>query len=550
MKFNKKIAKTDTVIIAIILFIVGLFYKRLINGFFQQDEWLSFSWYALHKDLNLVDSLKFFFAPNIGHYNPLTNLLQHYIFLIVGMNYTIFAILGILLHLMVVVILYCFVKLLFPKDKLLPFFISLIFGLLASIYQGVSWVVADISTLLATFLGIYSCYLYINYIRKNNFKYLFFSLILLIISLMFKEITIGLFMLYFTHVFSLKKNVKRLHTLFLVSTFGILYIIFRFTMFFLPNITGDRLVTSSQSVSNILYNFVTIPLKSISQTILPPDLIKYFVKEFYSLIVISPSDLTIDKLIGYSSILIGLSVILIIISIYVKLKDKNTKFVITFGLGWIIFNSFIFAISPESSGQIVVVDSRNLYFSSIGIVIVFVYLTFYLNGKNIRKSILILVSVLIINSYYLVNNLNKVINMGKNRKYILNQIVSHNNILPKKVVFFVESDSSYYGLPDYEKILPFQSGFGQTLLVSYYDLENLPNTFFENRFLWDIKSQGYKEVDGRGFGYFRDYSLLSATLKEYNLPTESVVAYSWDSKQEKLTNTTYEIRLKLKSVKK
>ena len=143
--------------------------------------------------------------------------------------------------------------------------------------------------------------------------------------------------------------------------------------------------------------------------------------------------------------------------------------------------------------------------------------------------------------------LGKISEIGKYRHNILNQISEDNLKLTDKQVFYTESDTSYYGLPDETKILPFQSGFGQTLLVWFEKSERFPNDFFRDHYLWPIDSQGYKEVDNRGFGYFRDFNLLKSKITEYNLSESSVIAYSWDSKTNKLTNISDIIRLKLKN---
>ena len=173
MKYLNKLFKREIFKPLLLIVIVGAVYIRMLEGFFQQDEWFSYSWYILHKDLSIIDSFKFFFAPSVGHYNPLTNLLQHNLFSLMGMNYTNFALIGILLHLSVVIILYYFAKILFGKNSTISFFVTLIFGLFASTYQGVSWVVADMSTLLASFLGIVSAmfiYLFLKITKSRIYS--------------------------------------------------------------------------------------------------------------------------------------------------------------------------------------------------------------------------------------------------------------------------------------------------------------------------------------------------------------------------------------------
>ena len=113
----------------------------------------------------------------------------------------------------------------------------------------------------------------------------------------------------------------------------------------------------------------------------------------------------------------------------------------------------------------------------------------------------------------------------------------------------MQSDSSYYGLPEEIKTLPFQSGLGQALLVFYSQRNKLPNEFYPGIYLWEIDSQGYFESENRGFGFYRDYNLLRETVNKFDLESNSVIAYYWNGKLNELTDMTQEIRSKLEDEK-
>lgn len=542
--------------ISVIIGIVALIYSKLLSGFFQQDEWFSYGWYIIHRHLNFVDNLKFLFASSIGHYNPLTNIVQFKLYELWGMNFTNFAVLGILLHLVNVIAFYFFTKALFKKDKLLPFLMTILFGLTASIYQGVSWVVADISTLTASIFGLVSATYYLKYFDNYVNKYLIYSLLLIMVSLLFKEISIGLFILYFGYSFFLDRSNRRVKNLLLIATFGLLYITFRLLMMFSPGITGDKLVTASQSIGLILYNLVTIPFKTIFQILLPSDfmmLISTKISTLFSVnlvetIGVAKVDMfSIDKVMDFISISGGLLTSLFVLKIAKKYNTNNQGKILLFGLSWVIVNSLIFSLSPETSGSIIAIDSRNLYFSAVGMSIIVVLVVNLLALGNPKKLMLFLLLVLLFNTYWLNNNLNKVVLPGQIRKTILIQIGEQYPKFPEKVAFLVLSNTPYYGLSESEKIPPFQSGFGQTLLVWYYHRENFPDTFYKDRFLWELTSQGYKDDQGRGFGYFREYDQLKDAVKINKLKPESVIAFRWDSNTNSLTDITIEIRKKLKN---
>ena len=96
-----------------------------------------------------------------------------------------------------------------------------------------------------------------------------------------------------------------------------------------------------------------------------------------------------------------------------------------------------------------------------------------------------------------------------------------------------------------DKIPPFQSGFGQTLLASYWKQEQYPKEFYENRFLWDITSQGYKEVNNTGFGYYRDFSALKLAISQNKISAQSVIAFSYSSRDKRLQDISEEVKQRL-----
>ena len=164
-----------------------IFYFQIFGGFFQQDEWLGFSQYVLHYKLNLSQLLGYFLTPSVGHYTPLTIPVVHFLFALFGLNYQAFALVSLLLHLTVVSLFFHLTRILF-RDLKLAAVATFLFGIMASDFQGTAWVIADLSTHLATIFGL----LALIFLFKES---IFRSLACLIVSLLFKETTIGLFFL-------------------------------------------------------------------------------------------------------------------------------------------------------------------------------------------------------------------------------------------------------------------------------------------------------------------------------------------------------------------
>src|SRR5258708_6702380 len=193
MKIFKKI---DLLPLIVIFSISILFYSRLFLGFFQQDEWYGYAWYLLHKNLGFWQTIQFFFAPAIGHYTPLSIATQQILFSIWGMNYVNFLLVGIVLHLVIALVVYYLVKILFKGNKLISFCVALLFTLFAAPYQGAGWVVANIATETSTLFGVISAILFLVFLQSKKDKYFFWSILIFVISVLFKEITLGLLQLF------------------------------------------------------------------------------------------------------------------------------------------------------------------------------------------------------------------------------------------------------------------------------------------------------------------------------------------------------------------
>lgn len=537
-------SKNRKEVLFVLVFVLVTFtiYGKILGGFFQQDEWATFGAYITHRNDSLASILRYIFALSVGHYNPLTNLVQFTMFKLWGVNYIKFAFFGIVLHIANGIGIYLLARRIFKKNIFLAFLTSISFLLFAASYQGVSWVLVNTATLSASLFGIVSAIFFYDFMESRKRKLLFYSILFLIISVLFKEITVGLFPFYFFVLFVIAKN-----EIIYVFIPGIIYFLFRASMFFSPDISTNSIVTKTQSLTYLISNFFTLPFKSLSQILLPEGAMIGF-SRLISIIFLrglaprfgtTAFDLFIlNRVVAPISIIAGLFVILF--SLFLYFKKADLRIVIILSVAWCFCNSLIFAFAPETTGITILVDSRNLYFSSIGVAFLVIAFLKTLKLDN-KKLVLLLLPIIFLNVYFLNQKLSQLVSIGSLRKNILNQISAEEPKLGMKTVFYVESDTSYYGLPPEIKIPPFQSGFGQTLLVWYDSRQSFPHSFFENDFLWPIDSEGYKDVNGIGFGYFRNFDDLANFFK-YNKSTGiQIVAYKFNSKINKLDNISSDI---------
>lgn len=540
----------QTVVVLGVIVVVLLSYLKVLSGFFQQDEWLSFGYRFLSIDGGLAAVLKDTFVPSVGHYQPLTTLAIYLFFSLFGLNYIPYAAVSIILHLVCTVLVFALAKLIF-RNLGLSAATALIFGVSVASYQATSWVLADTSIHFSTIFALLSLLLTFKFFVEKRELLFKLSLAFLVISLLFKEITIGLFVLIPFAFLVFSKEPTRSKKRYIASVFGVafFYVVFRLSMIFIPqSYARDTLVTQSQPLANLLYNAVTLPFKGIVQSLVPPRIIlesSYFISNFLPDSLTGQKDTTaFDRFVqGYVlEVLSGvIFLILSFLAFSLLKKAKRTLMAksILFGLALVFVSMPIFALTPEKAGRISIIDSRNLYFASIGSSI------FLVSLLKARKMLVLFALVFFLNVYLLNRELGLVAQTAEIRKDILSRIVWLYPQLPEMTVFYTESDSSYYGLAPEEKVLPFQSGFGQTLLVWYHPRESFPKAFFADRFLWEIKDQGYEEFEGRGWGYFRNFNLLSEVVDKYGLREESVFAFSWRSGSNTLDDITDEVRGRL-----
>ena len=89
-----------------------------------------------------------------------------------------------------------------------------------------------------------------------------------------------------------------------------------------------------------------------------------------------------------------------------------------------------------------------------------------------------------------------------------------------------------------ERFKPFEVNFGYTLLIYYLPTQHYSWDFVKlGGYLYDIKAQGYKEVNGVGFGYYRNIDNLRRDAKIYGFSQNEIISYKFNSKTGKLTKS-------------
>lgn len=533
--------------ITITVVIILVFYK-LFNGFFVQDEWHAFGYHILLSSLDAGSFLKEIFLASGFHYTPLTVLFIHLLFILFKISYPSYMGVSLFLHIITTLLFLVFAKNILGNFKL-ALLAAILFGVNSAGFQTTAWPVADIGTHGSTIFGFLSLIFFLKFIKKKDIKTFAASLALLIVSLLFKENAIGFFLLMPAMLYLFGARIKQDRFKFILYIFliGFVYFIFRVLIF---NETVHVLSQTSigQSARNVVYNLFSVPVKSAVQSFVPSFQtydIAHLLANFF------PKEITGDK--GspvYESFVLkrifeGLNFVIFLIMLAIclicfKIADKRRKEIIIFCALFIFVNSLIFVFAPEKMGIIFTIDSRNLYLIASGTILLLATLLSVV--KNQKLTTISLLVYLALNTWWLNDQINTQVEESRVRKEILNQIQLNYPVIQQKSVFYTESDSSFYGLSSNERILPFQSGFGQTLLVRYGLTQNIPYEYFRNDFLWKITDQGYKEVGDTGFGYFRDFDLLVKTIRDNNIDPLSLIAFRYDSSDKNVYDISTEVQ--------
>lgn len=577
MMKRKRIISINRLTPFILLFFLVLTFYRLPQTFFQQDEWMGFGKMAIFEQ-DVWDGLKMFLPKTFFEHLTIGSFLTEYIqFKLFRMNFPPFAFVSLFLHFLNSLLVY-YLVLIISKKRSLALIASLIFITNSISHQATTWISTSTSTQGVTLFVLISLILFFQYLKSNQdrAKFLFLSLISFFLSLLFKESSIFLFLFLpvFWYIFAPEKNFSQFRK-FILPLFVVLLVymmmrgLFLFNNFNVESL-GHREETKKvmqTSVKNYAYRLTSFPFKALPQSFFTDQFLLKLSRNFtliaYPHFFVSadgePNPYVVES-VAFDYLGFVLSIFILLFAVFMfkllqRSKDEIGIKLLKISLSLVIVSYVPFVFIPGSGGFISIAEPRNLHIPNIGSSI-FLALTIIIFSSWICKKIkfslhfivaFFLLLLISIHIRAIWKDLKVLEERSQVRTGILKKITSSHSMLPEKIIFYTESDTAYYGLPDDEKILPFQSGFGRTLLVWYYgNRQNVPVCFFKNNWLYEQnQDEGYKYCQRRGFGYFRKFESLKKALLENNLSSENVVAFSWNSKNKKFFENTKELRERL-----
>lgn len=587
-KFLALFKENKIVVFFFFLILVFFFYRQLFDSYFEADEWYAFTLnFPLTRDpLGFLKILvnQTTDAPSLVQLQHIVPLSIEIFFLntfFFGTNFIPYALISLILHSINSFLVFIFIRLLLPR-KLIFAFLGGLFFALSPIHMGaVRWAATyQTSVLPITFFLLSVIYFKMAFLREKK-KYIYFSLISLLLGLLTKESVFILFILLpimvvmEERIFSLRFLAKLFILVFMI------YTIFRFLVplyYSLPALKGQPKAIDTKTIvskdlsihkdlaGEIVFRTITFPIRMVGSSFLPRQTV-FSIVQFITPVV-SPlppgGDTLVQSYFLYSTgnffviYLASLAIIIFCLNSiikFVKAKQFKEAQSITIGLG-IIFLSALPLVAIIFSfprwGYDFYFESRYYYNADVGSAILFPFLIFGISkliARNpyIRKISTVAIFVFLI---WLINNMyifdlttKETRNLDPDRREVINQIKAYLPKLPAKAVFYFETD----GKSAFGPVLPFFTSVPQALTVVYYDKSPLPDSFF-NKPLFGGQSYGYQYSEGRGLGYYTSKKELVKAVAANKFSVNDIYAFYFYAEKVKLKNTTVEIRKEVKNL--
>lgn len=540
-------------------------YSSLLNTFFQQDEWQFFAGNIYYESKGIAGIIESFFPIDaISHFNPLGVAYTWITYFLFGINFMPYAWFSIFLHIFNALLLYYFVFS-WLRSRKIAFIAALFFGLNSISHQAVTWVAATysyeipVAFILLSLIFFQRLFLHREHLRIN----ILLSLTMLFISLLFHENGIFLFLFYpIIFLLNVDSQRKKLLRFFLcaVAIFTLIFFLVRIPFFFgfitsLPEFTD----ISHPPIPVYPYRIISIGMKSFAGALIPEKTLITISDAVTRLAYpqfITPDNLPnpfISQSIVFDLVSYALTVAIIcIVLLFIRfVPDKKMKRVLMWTLLFVPMSFIPYGFVLGKAGYASIFDPKFFYVGSIGVSMLIAIIAYSLLHKFPRQKaskviIYLLLGLYLVYHFHAIKTyLNNLAEIGTQRKTFLTDIKSSYPKLPKNVIFFIQSDTAYYGMPDNEKIIPVQVGFGKMLMIWYQKDEHFSGCMYEGQFLLKLLEESYRYCEGRGFGYFRKYDKLVNAVKVNNIFAESIIAYSWSGREESFTDITKTIREKL-----
>lgn len=494
--------------------------------FFQQDEWMVFGQHIFRANDSCLEIQR-----------PFTCILNNLLIKLFGFSSTYYGIFNLIVGSGIVVSLYWLLRL----WQLRPWqatSVAIIFSLLASGSQALTWFGASAASLPSYLFSLLTLCLLITTIRLPSWPMGLITAACYLVALYFKEEALWVLpaaivlVPAYSLAFKLPFNVRRYSLL-------ILPILLPSILFFLGEVLRQlesqaftEVVSTTRSdvyFIDVLKTIFILPLIHVSHVVLPSDFFIIFS----------------DKLpVSVTPLSIVLTILFLLGGLFLILRQPVARYILVWSIFWLLSAFLPYAVFGKTPEFL---EGRYYFVASAAVaILLFMSLLFYQTRPRWIRLLWsgLIVFILVLNFYTIQQQGLGLLSVSKQRKQILSFMQEKIVSLPSKSVIYTETPHYGYAGSN-QKILPFQSGLGYTLQVLFHGRDQDYRPLLSQRFLWGWLDQGYKEAHNVGFGYFYNYETLNKAVTDNQIPINSVYGFRYEDKV--MTDITAQLRGRLGS---
>ncbi len=511
----------------------------LLNGYFQQDEWLSLATTIKSFNLPWWD----IFVPGNLHFSPVGHMFWRSMYNTFGLQAQYYFLAQLIVHASTSTLVYILTERL-TKKKGVAAITGLLFLLNGRAHQAFTHLaIFHVTTTAMMFMVLF--FVYLSGIKEHVIRagkgFVLFLIFLAAVSTREEGfMLIPLFAAYLWCFDRKKINWQnaQFYSLFILGVAAFTaFRLFAQTLYTTP-IPIQYQVTGAGAE----YNVVTLPLKFIVQNLIYSERIGLFMlantQKLYPAI---ESFFTSHAPMYDAGFFYVFSLMAGVASLWLWLvRPKGLEPLTLFFAVWIMTNAVVLAFVGR---HISVLEPRYLYYSAFPVLCmtgIFIHSLFTYKGKmrivelGTKAFSVALLAALLLTSFQEIRDaVSKQYRDGVAKKQIFSSLMKVHPELSDNTIFYLQCSKPCYRNrefgADVRNILPFSSGPGMIFLVHYaVGLEKKWGDFFTPTFLFDAYAEDYKKIGDKSFGYFTTKEKLEQTLKEHHLSKDIVVALEVD----------------------
>jgi len=537
----QKALKTFLIVFPIFFIIIFLVTLGLLNGYFEQDEWLGIA--TVMKSYNLP--WWSIFIPGQMHFTPVGNIIWGTLYKLFKFQAQYFYLVELIVHASVSTLVLILTARL-TKNKTIAILTGILFLLNGRAYQGFTHLAIFHTTDTAMFFML----LFFIYITGIKEKILTIKKTIILFLIFFaaactREEGFIIIPILIVYLLTFGKKMINIKNIIPLSLFSVGFIIFLFLRFSAQSLYTEPIPLKYQITGyGAKYNLLTLPPKYVVQNLIFYDRIStFYLNNVHKAYPDIESYFTSQAPLMDAAFFYIFSLILIVFILWLWIiKPKGIVPLLLFCLAWIWSNAFMLSFAGRN---INVIEPRYLYFSGFPVLCLVSMFCYHLfNFKHKLKIVglvskilaVLLISVLLLTSLQEIRKpVDYANHSGTVKKTVLGNLRHTHPILSKNTIFYIKCKIKCYrnlelGIPN-ENVLPFGSGPGLNILLTYASIQGEEKEwgpFFINNFLFFTYAEDYKKIGDRSFGYFITKTKLEETLKKNKISKDIVVALEYN----------------------